>query len=75
MPEFVTAIVLIVVFGVVLKWLPVIAHGAAWLGLLHPDQVPAPAGLALVEVLFGYIARMTRAGMIEALGADYTRTA
>ena len=24
---------------------------------------------------FGYIARMTRAGMIEALDADYTRTA
>ena len=26
-------------------------------------------------VLFGYIARITRAGMIEALDADYTRTA
>ena len=26
-------------------------------------------------MLFGYIARMTRAGMIEALDADYTRTA
>ena len=30
---------------------------------------------ALVAVLFGYIARITRAGMIEALDADYTRTA
>jgi len=26
-------------------------------------------------VLFGYIARITRAGMVEALEADYTRTA
>ena len=26
-------------------------------------------------ILFGYIARMARAGMIEALDADYTRTA
>ena len=26
-------------------------------------------------VLFGYIARMARAGTIEALGSDYTRTA
>ena len=26
-------------------------------------------------MLFGYIARMTRSGMIEALDADYTRTA
>ena len=26
-------------------------------------------------MLFGYIARMARAGMIEALDSDYTRTA
>ena len=31
--------------------------------------------LALVIVLFGYIARITRAGVVEALDADYTRTA
>ena len=31
--------------------------------------------LALVVVYFGYIARMTRAGTIQALDADYTRTA
>jgi len=30
---------------------------------------------ALVIVLFGYIARITRAGVVEALDADYTRTA
>jgi peptide/nickel transport system permease protein len=29
----------------------------------------------LVFILFGYIARITRSGMIEALDADYTRTA
>jgi peptide/nickel transport system permease protein len=29
----------------------------------------------LVLILFGYIARMARAGMVEALDADYTRTA
>ena len=31
--------------------------------------------LALSIVLFGYIARITRAGTIEALDSDYTRTA
>ena len=31
--------------------------------------------LCLVFVLFGYIARMARAGTIESLDADYTRTA
>jgi peptide/nickel transport system permease protein len=30
---------------------------------------------ALVAVLFGYIARITRAGVIEAIDSDYTRTA
>ena len=31
--------------------------------------------LVLVMVLFGYVARMSRAGTIAALDADYTRTA
>jgi peptide/nickel transport system permease protein len=31
--------------------------------------------IPLVLVLFGYIARITRAGVVEALNADYTRTA
>ena len=31
--------------------------------------------LPLVLVFFGYIARMARAGTVEALDADYTRTA
>ncbi len=31
--------------------------------------------MALAIVYFGYIARMTRAGTIQALDADYTRTA
>jgi peptide/nickel transport system permease protein len=32
-------------------------------------------GMALVMVLFGYIARMARTGTIDALESDYTRTA
>ena len=74
-PEFVSGIVLIVVFGVVLKWLPVTAQapaGAAFFTQVKYLLLPA---LALVMVLFGYIARMARAGTIEALDADYTRTA
>jgi peptide/nickel transport system permease protein len=31
--------------------------------------------LPLVLILFGYIARIARAGMVDALEADYTRTA
>ena len=74
-PEFVTSIVLIVVFGVALKWLPVTAQapgGASFFTQVKFLLLPA---FALTMVLFGYIARMARAGTIEALDADYTRTA
>jgi peptide/nickel transport system permease protein len=74
-PEFVSAIVLIVIFGVVLKWLPVTAQAPAGAGFFTQVQHLLLPAFALVMVLFGYIARMARAGTIEALDADYTRTA
>ena len=40
----------------------------------QPEYRLLPA-LAMVFAYFGYIARMTRAGVISALQADYTRTA
>jgi peptide/nickel transport system permease protein len=74
-PEFVTAIVLIVIFGVVLKWLPVSATAPPGSGMLTQIKYLLLPSFALVAVLFGYIARITRAGVIEAIDADYTRTA
>ncbi len=74
-PEFVTAIVLIVVFGVVLDWLPVSAAAPAGAGFFTQVEYLLLPSFALVAVLFGYIARITRAGVIEAIDADYTRTA
>jgi peptide/nickel transport system permease protein len=75
LPEFVSGIVLVVVFGVELKVLPVSASAgpgaSAWSQFRH---LILPA-IPLVFVLFGYIARMARAGTIEALNSDYTRTA
>jgi peptide/nickel transport system permease protein len=75
MPEFVTGIVLILVFSIWLGWLPVTAQWEE--GASIPTQVKyllLPA-FTLTLVLFGYIARITRAGMIEALDSDYARTA
>lgn len=75
LPEFVTGIVLILIFGIWLKWLPIAAtwpEGSGFLTQLYYLILPA---LPLFLVLFGYIARMARAGMIEALDSDYTRTA
>ncbi len=74
-PEFVSGIVLILVFGVWLRWLPISAtwpRGAGFFGQLYHLILPS---MPLVFILFGYIARMARAGMVEALDADYTRTA
>jgi peptide/nickel transport system permease protein len=74
-PEFVSSIALILVFGVWLRWLPISAStrpgtpfGEQLWHLIMPS-VP------LVLVLFGYIARMARAGTLEALDSDYARTA
>jgi peptide/nickel transport system permease protein len=74
-PEFVSGIVVIVIFGVELKVLPVTAsagQGASFLTQLRYLILPV---IPLVFVLFGYIARMARAGTIEALQSDYARTA
>lgn len=74
-PEFVSGIVLIVIFAVFLGWLPGTATTPAGSGLLTQLQHLLLPAIPLVLVLFGYIARITRAGVIEALDADYTRTA
>ena len=65
----------IVVFAVGLGWLPgtaVAPPGSGFFTQLRHLILPA---IPLVLILFGYIARITRAGVIEALDADYTRTA
>lgn len=74
-PEFVTAIVFIVVFGIGLHWLPVTARPPDGSGLLTQFRYLILPAIPLVLVLFGYIARITRSGVVEALNADYTRTA
>jgi len=74
-PEFVSGIVLIVIFAIGLKWFPVTATpppGSSPLVQLRYLILPA---IPLVLILFGYIARMARAGTIEALDSDYVRTA
>ena len=74
-PELVTSIVLIVVFGVELKLLPVTASAGQGAGDFQQFRHLILPAIPLVLVLFGYIARMARAGTIEALNSDYARTA
>jgi len=66
---------LIVVFGIALDWFPVQAvagRDAGFWQVIHGLFLPA---MCLVLLLFAYLFRMTRAGMITALEADFTRTA
>lgn len=74
-PEFVWAVLFVLIFGVRLKWLPVSATPPDGAGLITQYRHLLLPAMCLVMVLFGYIARITRAGVVEALDADYTRTA
>jgi peptide/nickel transport system permease protein len=74
-PEFISSIVLILVFGVWLRWLPMSADWPEGAGVLTQIYYLILPALPLVIIFFGYMARVTRTGMVEALDADYTRTA
>jgi len=66
LPSFVIGTVLLLLFGVLLPVFPV----ASW----SPGGAVLPA-VTLSLPFAAYIARLTRMGMIDALGADYVRTA
>jgi peptide/nickel transport system permease protein len=74
-PEFVSGVLLIVVFSLTLHLAPASAQiptGASPVSVLPALVLPA---LTLTVTLFAYISRMTRASAIEVLGSDYVRTA
>jgi peptide/nickel transport system permease protein len=74
-PEFVSGVVLIWLFAVQLKWLPVTAtapEGSNLIQRLHYLILPA---LPLMFLELGYIARMARVGTVQVLGMPYIRTA
>ena len=67
MPTFWFGLVLIIVFGVTLHWLPVSGTGTA-------AHFVMPA-IALSYYSIPIIMRLTRAGMIDVMASDYIRTA
>lgn len=67
MPTFWFGIVLILVFGVSLRWLPT-SGSAGWQSLVLP-------GLTLGGYTAGLTTRMVRSCLLEVLGQDYIRTA
>jgi peptide/nickel transport system permease protein len=74
-PDFALGLGLIVLFGVALQWLPVSGYvplSTSPAGFVQHLVLPA---LALGIPQGALIARITRSSMLEALGADYVRTA
>ena len=74
-PEFVSGIVLILVFGIGLRIFPISATPPSGSGFFVSLYYLILPSMPLVLILFGYIARMARAGTVAALESDYTRTA
>lgn len=67
-PNFVMAPLLVLIFAVVLGWLPAGGWGENWTQMILPIVV-----LALPQI--AYISRMMRGSMIEVLHSNYVRTA
>ncbi|MFE0013430.1 ABC transporter permease [Mesorhizobium sp. NPDC059054] len=74
-PDFVSGLLLLIVFGLWLSWFPISGVAPAGSGFWIGSYYLILPALPLVLNLIGYIARMTRAGVIEAANADYTRSA
>ncbi len=68
MPSFLLGPLLVLVFGIYLEWLPV----SGW-GDIPGDKI-LPS-ITLGAAYAAYIARLSRAGMLEVLSQDYIRTA
>jgi oligopeptide transport system permease protein len=68
MPSFLLGPILLLVFGIYLEWLPV----SGW-GDIPGDKI-LPA-ITLGSTYAAYVARLSRAGMLEVLSQDYIRTA
>jgi peptide/nickel transport system permease protein/oligopeptide transport system permease protein len=66
-PVYWVALILILVFGVLLRWLPPSGYG-------RPIFLVLPA-LALGSRSVAFLARVTRSAMLEVLGSDFVRTA
>lgn len=78
MPNFWFGLILIIVFGVWLRWLPtsgmydIMAMEKSWSDLLRHLILPA---FTLATAHMAYIARFTRSSLLEVLEQDFIRTA
>ena len=74
-PVFLVGYLLIYVFAIELKWLPVQGYRPLSQGIDQTARSIILPALALSMVYMALIARMTRASMLDVLSQDYIRTA
>lgn len=73
-PAFVSAVLLLLVFAIQLRWFPVISSGQGGTLGERLQNLALPA-INLGLIMAAYITRVTRSAMLEVLNQDYVRTA
>jgi len=80
-PTFLVGLLMILLFSVTLRWLPLagmVTAGAGFSGWAHVQDVLAHLAMPAAALSLFYVAvytRLMRASMLEILGLDYIRTA
>lgn len=74
-PEFVTGVFLIVVFGIWLKVVPAVSVFLDSDAVFQDPRLLVLPLLTLTAVEVGYVVRITRASMVEVMASPYIRTA
>lgn len=75
LPEFVSGVFLITIFGVQLKWLPIVSVIPIGESLFSNLEILVMPALSVTFVMFGYVSRMQRSSMIQVMHSDYVRAA
>ena len=71
-PAFWFGIMLMLIFGLHLDWLPTVGQGKTPIDFARSLVLPS---VTLSLILLGLVTRMARSSMLEVLGLDYVRTA
>ena len=74
-PEFVIGIALILILGVWLRWFPAVSIFTSPNAIFEDPMMLVLPVLTLTLIELGYVARITRASMVEVMDSAYIRTA
>lgn len=74
-PNFWLGIMMILVFSVMLNWLPASGYVSPWVDPFRSFQSLLMPSIVLGTAIAGVIMRHTRSSMLQALESDYVRTA